>query len=43
MTAGLIRILACLLLFGLGAEALGGAAVGVILCAHRHFHQRLLA
>jgi O-antigen/teichoic acid export membrane protein len=33
MTAGVIRILACLLLFGLGAEALGGAAVGVILSA----------
>jgi Flp pilus assembly protein TadB len=33
MTAGVTRILACLLLFGLGAEALGGAAVGVILSA----------
>jgi predicted PurR-regulated permease PerM len=33
MTAGVTRILACLLLFGLGAEALGGGAVGVILSA----------
>jgi predicted PurR-regulated permease PerM len=33
MTAGVTRILACLLLFGLGAEALGGGVVGVILSA----------
>lgn len=30
MLAGLTRVLSCLLLFGLGAEALGGGAVGVI-------------
>jgi O-antigen/teichoic acid export membrane protein len=33
MTAGVTRILACLLLFGLGAEALGGGVVGVIFSA----------
>ena len=30
MFAGLTRILSCMLLFGFGAEALGGGAVGVI-------------
>jgi hypothetical protein len=30
MMAGLVRILSCLLLFGIGAEALGGGDVGVI-------------
>ncbi len=29
MFGGLVRILSCLLLFGLGAEALGGGAFGV--------------
>jgi hypothetical protein len=33
MMAGLVRILSCLLLFGIGAEALGGGDVGVILSA----------
>ena len=28
--SALIRILSCLLLFGLGAQALGGGAIGVI-------------
>lgn len=31
--AGLVRILSCLLLFGIGAQALGGGDVGVILSA----------
>jgi hypothetical protein len=30
MTRGLVRILSCLLLFGLSAQALGGGTVGVI-------------
>lgn len=31
--AGLVRILSCLLLWGVGAEALGGGAFGVIVSA----------
>jgi hypothetical protein len=30
MAGGLVRILSCLLLFGIGSEALGGGGVGVI-------------
>ena len=30
MTRGLVRIMSCLLLFGMGAQTLGGGAVGVI-------------
>jgi hypothetical protein len=33
MFGGLVRILSCLILFGIGAEALGGGDVGVILSA----------
>lgn len=30
ITSGLTRILSCLILFGIGAQALGGGGVGVI-------------
>jgi len=33
MAGGLVRILSCLILFGIGAQALGGGDVGVILSA----------